>query len=80
MPVEMRFLEYFSPQLASSTAELHRYYPKLQNPAVSQHSSKKCVYGLLTSGEAFQSAGASFHFQVSVQVNTAMRAWDHMSG
>lgn len=45
------------------------------NPAVSQHSSKKCVYGLLTSGEAFQSAGASFHFQVSVQVNTAMRAW-----
>lgn len=26
----MRFLEYFSPQLASSTAELHRYYPKLQ--------------------------------------------------
>lgn len=26
----MRFSEYFSPQLASSTADLHCYYPKLQ--------------------------------------------------
>lgn len=44
------------------------------NPAVSQHSSEKCVYGLLTSTEWFQSLGVSFHFQVSAQVNTAIRA------
>ena len=69
----MRFLEYFS-----LTRILHSWPAPLlsqtPNPAVSQHSSKKCVYGLLTSGEAFQSAGASAHFQVSAQVNTAMRA------
>lgn len=42
------------------------------NPAVSQHSSEKPVYGLLTSKECFQSVGVSFHFQVSAQVNTAI--------
>lgn len=44
------------------------------NPAVSLHSSKKCVYGLLTSRERFQSLEVSFHFQVSAQVNTAIHA------
>lgn len=73
VPGEMRFLEYFPPTriLHSWPAPLLSQTP---NPAVSQHSSKKSVYGLLTCGEAFQSAGVSFHFQVSAQVNTAMRA------
>lgn len=70
---KMGFLEYFS-----ATRILHSWpallLPQTPNPAVSQHSSRKCVYGLSTSGEAFQSAGASFHFQVSAQVNTAMCA------
>lgn len=37
-------------------------------------SSRKCVYGLLTSGERFQSIGARFHFWVSAQVNTEIYA------
>lgn len=41
---------------------------------VRQHSSKKRVNGLLTSGERFPSLGVSFHFQVSAQVNTAIHA------
>lgn len=56
------------------TADLHCYYFKPLNTAVCQHSSEKCVYGLLTSREYFQSPGVSFHFQVSAQVNTAIRA------
>lgn len=56
------------------TADLHCYYFKPLNTAVCQHSSEKCVYGLLTSREYFQSPGVSFHFQVSAQVNMAIRA------
>lgn len=58
------------------TADLHCYYSKLQtpNPAVSQHSSRKCVYGLLTSRESFPSLVVSFHFQVSAQVNRVIHA------
>lgn len=50
------------------------------NPAVSQQSSRNCVYGLLTSRERFQSLGVSFHFQVSAHIKTVIHAlaicWD----
>ena len=42
------------------------------NPAVSQQSSRNCIYGLLTSRECFQSLGVSFHFRVSAHVNMVM--------
>lgn len=65
--------EHFPPALILNSSQL-TCAVITPNPAVSQHSSKKCVYGLLTSTEWFQSLGVSFHFQVSAQVNTAIRA------
>lgn len=67
-----------SPHPPQFTAKLYCYHSKLQTQL--SVTSEKCVYGLLTSRDGFQSLGVSFHFQVSAQVNTAIRAlticWD----
>lgn len=69
-----------SPHPPQFTAEVHCYHSKLQTQL--SVTSKKCVYGLLTSRDGFQSLGVSFHFQVSAQVNTVIRAlticWDSL--
>lgn len=62
------------PHPAPFTADLHCYYSKLQKPAVSQLSSEKCVYGLLTSKGAFPVTRGELSLPVSAQVNAAIHA------
>lgn len=62
------------PHPAPFTADLHCYYSKLQKTAVSQLSSEKCVYGLLTSKGAFPVTRGELSLPVSAQVNAAIHA------